>query len=277
MTDPSRRSHWNAHATRWRLIGAPLRPAAEDVAHVKGNVKRFLLSPKAGGRALLLGVTPELAEVAWEPPLSLLAVDKSQGMAEGVWPGDTETRRVQVGDWLALSSAPKQSFDLAVGDGVFTLMEYPSGYRALSAKLAELVAPGGLLCLRLFCRPSKPESVGDVFDALFSNRIGNFHIFKWRLAMALQDEALHSVCLADIWDTFDARVPSLAQLAARTGFPEAEIATIKGYRGMQDRYSYSTVPEVVNVLEPSFELLETWYPSYELGDRCPHLTLRRRG
>jgi len=275
MTEPSPRSHWNAHARRWRLIGAPLRPAAADVEHVKRSVERFLLPSKAPRRALLLGVTPELAEISWEPPLQLLAVDKSQGMAEGVWPGDTAARRVQVGDWLALPSEP--SFDLALGDGVFTLMEYPSGYRALATKLAELVAPGGLLCLRLFCRPERPESVGDVFAALDAKQLGNFHVFKWRLAMALQDEALHSVRLADIWDAFATRVPNIAELSARTGFPEAEIATIEGYRGVQDRYSYSSVDEVASALQPAFDLLETWYPPYELGERCPHLTLRRRG
>lgn len=274
MTEPSQRSHWNAYAARWRLIGAPLRPAAADVAHVKESVARFLLPSKVPHRALLLGVTPELAEIDWEPPLALLAVDKSEGMAEGVWPGDTGTRRVQVGDWLAVS--PQPSFDLALGDGVFTLMEYPSGYRALGAKLAELVRPGGLLCLRLFCRPERAESVDEVVAALEAGQIGNFHVFKWRLAMALQDEARPNVRLADIWDAFASRVASVAELASRTGFAEAEVATIEGYRGVQDQYSYSTVAEVVEVLESSFELLETWLPRYELGERCPHLTLRRR-
>lgn len=287
MTDPAQRSHWNAHATRWNLIGAPLRPAADDVRYVKESVRRFLPSSAdvsvsvsvsvASRRALLLGVTPELAEISWEPPVRLLAVDKSEGMAQGVWPGDTETRRVQVSDWLSLSGFDA-AFDLVLGDGVFTLMEYPVGYRALASKLAEVLRPGGLLCLRLFCRPEpgERESVAAVFEALMAGKIGNFHVFKWRLAMALHDDAAHSVRLADIWDVFHAHAPSFADLAAQTGFPESAIATIEGYRGMEDRYSYSTLQEVVNLLEPAFELLETWHPSYELGARCPHLTLRRR-
>ncbi len=66
-------------------IGPPLRPAAEDVRHVQQSVARFLPSEGATRRrALLLGVTPELARIAWEPPVQLLAVDKSQGMADGV-------------------------------------------------------------------------------------------------------------------------------------------------------------------------------------------------
>jgi SAM-dependent methyltransferase len=274
MTEPSQRSHWNAHATRWQRIGAPLRPGASDVEHVRASVRRFLPPPEGTGRALLLGVTPELAEIDWYPPLSLLAVDKSEGMAAGVWPGDTATRRVQVGDWLAIDGS-SGAFDVALGDGVFTLMDYRAGYDALAAKLGELLRPGGVLCLRLFCRPKKKEEVAAVFEALEAGRIGNFHVFKWRLAMALQDDATHAVRLADIWDVFRARVPSMAELAARTGFPEAEVATIEGYRDVQDRYSYSSVEEVTSVLVPAFELLDTFYPSYELGERCPHLTLRR--
>lgn len=276
---PSQRSHWNAHAARWRLIGPPLRPAAADVQHVRSSVARFL--PAAAHapprRALLLGVTPELAEMVWDPPFQLLAVDQSPGMVEGVWPGDTPSRRAQVADWLSLSGLDG-AFALALGDGVFTLLEYPIGYRALATVLARVVGPGGLLCLRLFCRPAAAarEPVARVFDALFGGRIGNFHVFKWRLAMALQESASHSVRLADIWDVFHAKVPSFAALAAHTGFPETEIATIEGYRGIQDRYSYSTEQEVLDVLEPAFELLQVWYPDYELGERCPHLTLRRR-
>ncbi len=276
MTEAPPRSHWNAHARRWNAIGPPLRPTAADIQHVQQSVARWLPAGVPRGRALLLGVTPELAQIAWQPPLRLLAVDQSPGMAEGVWPGDTALRQVQIADWLSLSGLDAE-FGLALGDGVFTLLQYPAGYRALATVLARAVAPQGLLCLRLFCRPAARESVPAVFDALFTGQLGNFHVFKWRLAMALQDEATHSVRLADVWQAFHERVPNPETLAAHTGFPAPEIATIDGYRGVQERYSYCSEQEVVAVLEPAFELLEIWYPSYELGERCPHLSFRRRG
>jgi hypothetical protein len=72
-----------------------------------------------------LGVTPEIAEIAWEPAHRLVAVDKSEGMVNAVWPGDTPTRRGVVGDWLALD-LPDAPFDLAVGDGVFSVV-VPAG------------------------------------------------------------------------------------------------------------------------------------------------------
>ena len=95
--------------------------------------------------------------------------------------------------------------------------------------------------------------------------------------MAVQGDATRGVRLADIWNELAARVPSLQALAERTGWPAAEIGTIESYRNVEDRYSFSTEREVSAVLAPAFELVETWRPSYELGERCPHLTFRRRG
>jgi len=277
---PARGSaHWDAYAARWRLIGAPLRPAVQDLEYLRESVARLGRAPSASPtepsrRALLLGVTPEIAELAWQPPHRLLAVDKSEGMVNGVWPGDTETRRAIVGDWLALppSEAP---FDLVVGDGIFTLFDFPDGYARLAAALAQLVAPGGLLSVRLFCRPEPSESLDQVFRALFDGAIGNFHVFKWRLAMALQGDATRGVRLADIWTTFCERGGSVAKVAARAGWPEPVVGTIEGYRDVEDRYSYSTAREVVGALAAGFELVETWRPRYELGERCPHLTFRK--
>jgi hypothetical protein len=244
-------------------------------------VSRFW-SPRAGlaaaerEPALLLGVTPEIADIDWQPPVHLLAIDKSEGMVRAVWPGDTGARRAEVGDWLELK--PKGvGFSLVVGDGVFSIFDYPEGYARLAEALGRLTRPAGLLSMRLFCRPEPCERVDEVYDALRAGRIGNFHIFKWRLAMALQGDATRGVRLADIWDSFVANVPGIVELAAQRGWPEAEVRNIESYRDVGDRYSFSTQAEVVSALASSFELLEVWQPDYELGDRCPHLTFRRLG
>lgn len=269
-------SHWNAYAARFRLVGPPLRPGASDITHLRDAVRRHARPGMATGQALLLGVTPEIADIVWEPPLQLLAIDQSAGMIQGVWPGDTSGRQARVGDWLTLAPPSDDGFDLVVGDGVLSLFEYPTGYAVLGAALGRLLRPGGLLALRLFCRAEPNETVSDVMQALWASRIGNFHAFKWRLAMALQGDATRGVRLADIWSCFVEQAGSVRALAERTGFPEPEVSTIEGYRGVQDCYSFSTEREVVEVLAPHFELLETWRGSYELGERCPHLTLRRR-
>jgi hypothetical protein len=278
--EPHEASHWNAYSARWKLVGQPLRPGPADIAYLRASVAR-LWSPRAAVEAaerepaLLLGVTPEIASIDWLPPVELLAVDKSVGMVRAVWPGDTSTRRAEVGDWLELQ-APGAGFALVVGDGVFSIFDYPTGYARLGRALAGLTRPGGLLSMRLFCRPEPCEHPNDVFSALDSGSIGNFHIFKWRLAMALQGDATRGVRLADVWDSFRARVPDIAELARRHGWSEPEARTIESYRDVTDRYSFSTQPEVVTALASNFEHVETWTPDYELGERCPHLTFRRR-
>jgi hypothetical protein len=268
-------SHWNAYAARFNLVGQPLRPGPEDVELLSDAVRRLAPTRAPGAAALLLGVTSELAAITWEPPLQLLAVDRAEGMVNAVWPGDTAQRRAIVGDWLELSPPPG-GFELALGDGVLSLFEYPAGYVRLGSALARLVRPGGLCWLRLFCRPEPCETVKAVVDDLFAGRIGNFHVFKWRLAMALQGDATQGVELAAIWDCFERETGGARAVAERTGYPLEEVATIEAYRGVGDRYSFSTESEVEQVLSPHFELLETARPRYELGARCPHLVLRRR-
>lgn len=266
--------HWNAYAARWALIGEPLRPGPSDLAQLERRVRQALgTAPTIS--ALLLGVTPELATLRWPESLRLLAVDKSEGMVRAVWPGDNGWRRALVGDWVTFEA--EQPFDLVLGDGVFTLFDYPSGYRQLARALARLTRPGGMLDLRLFCRPERVESLDAVLTALESGQIGSFHAFKWRFAMALQGDTTRGVRLADVWQTFRDRVGTPRELAARTGWPEQVISTIDGYRALDDRYSYSTEREAIDCLADAFEHIETWHPSYELGERCPHLSFRRRG
>lgn len=265
--------HWNAHAARWKLIGEPLRPGRSDLFAIARSVEQHLAHEPAR-TALLLGVTPEIAEMSWPMPLRLLAVDQSEAMVRAVWPGDTSMRRAVVGDWLSFEAEP---FDLVLGDGVFSLFDYPTGYDRLAAALARLTRPGGLLNLRLFCRPEPCESLDQVFADVARGRVGNFHIFKWRLAMAVQGDATRGARLADIWQAFHERAGSVHELAAQCGWPEPVVGTIDGYRDVNDRYSYSTEREVIDCLAVDFEHVETWRPEYELGERCPHVSFRRRG
>jgi SAM-dependent methyltransferase len=269
-------THWTSHARQWTLIGPPLRPCSADVEFMQARVRSHFADRSGPLPALLLGVTPELASAAWRPELELVAVDRCEDMIAEVWPGDTAFRRALRAEWLELPFAP-ESFELVLGDGCLTLFDFPRGYERLSASLARVLRPGGRLLLRLFCQPAHAESVDEVFAALGARRIGNFHAFKWRLAMALQgDDSARGVKLADIWDAFRARIPDGRALASAAGLPLAEITTLANYEGVATRYSYSTLEEALGILSSRFELLETWCGSYELGERCPTLVLSRR-
>lgn len=269
-------SHWTSHAEQWALIGPPLRPCPADVEFMQGEVAACFAARRAPLRALLLGVTPELVSAPWQPELDLVAVDRSAAMIRAVWPGETRRRRALRGEWLELP-LPSGSIDLVLGDGCLTLLDFPRGYAALTASLARVLRPGGCVLLRLFCRPARAETVEDVCVALRARSIGNFHAFKWRLAMALQGgDTERGVALADVWDAYRANVRDDAELASETGFRAAEVGTIHNYRGVSTRYTYSTLEETLGVFASDFELINSWCGSYELAERCPTVTLRRR-
>jgi SAM-dependent methyltransferase len=207
--------------------------------------------------------------------MELLAVDQSQAMIDAVWPGDTERRRARVGDWFALSLADG-SVAIALGDGCFSLLDFPRGYLRFAASVARVLAPGGLFSIRLFCRPPAPESPDAVFAALEARRIGNFHAFKWRLAMALQgDDITRGVPVESVWSAFQARLGDASPAAGRLGWAVEEVQTIDNYRGSASVYTFPTVAEVRRALD-CFELVEEWRGEYELGERCPTLLFRRR-
>jgi len=269
-------SHWTSHARQWELIGPPLRPCPADVEFMKTKVMECFTGRPCPPKALLLGVTPELSRATWQPELELLAVDRCAAMIADVWPGDSPLRRAQQGEWLELPVAPG-SMDLVLGDGCLTLFDFPRGYRQLTASLARALRPDGLLILRLFCRPARAESVEDVFAALGARQIGNFHAFKWRLAIALQgDDVARGAVLSEIWDAYRTRIRDDGELSSEQGFPLPEIATIGNYRGVATRYTYSTLDEALAILSSEFEPLEHWYGNYELGELCPSIVLKRR-
>ncbi|HME61478.1 MAG TPA: methyltransferase type 11, partial [Candidatus Binatia bacterium] len=70
--------HQKIYHHAWSHLTPPLRPPAAVVAAVRNQIR------DKHGRALLLGVTPELADVTPQ----LVAVDRNFSMVANVWPGD---------------------------------------------------------------------------------------------------------------------------------------------------------------------------------------------
>jgi SAM-dependent methyltransferase len=267
---------WAVQAARWRHIGPPLRPGAEDLAYLTEHVVRRLPRTAAPLRILMLGVTPELACLRRDAPCELVAVDSSAAMIAGVWPGDAPGRHAVCGDWFRLPVRPGV-FDCALGDGCFSALDYPQGYRRLATALAEALRPSGSFAIRCFCRPPHAETPAAVFAALERGGIGSFHAFKWRLAMALHGEDIaRGVTLAHVWTTFQERVPDRAAWARQRGWSLPVIDTIDNYRDLTARYTYPTVAEIAGALGDAFRLVREWRGGYELAERCPHLLFRRR-
>lgn len=258
---------WAEQAKRWKYVKQPLRPSREDIAHVENcywEMLRYNFVEKPKG--ILLGVTPELADAHLNA--DIIAVDSEQAMIDLVWPGNSDKRKAIVGDWFALSEYTTK-VDWVMGDGCLNALEY-SSYRKLFHSVSNVLKAGGECSLRFFQRPATQDSLFNVLSS--PENYGNFHIFKWHIVMAMQPKLNVGVKLDDVWRLFDQTYPDQNILSAMTGWDTNEINTINNYKGVQSKYSFPRVMEVVEVAkEFNLVLLRTTYQKYELGERCPHL------
>ena len=138
-----------------------------------------------------------------------------------------------------------------------------------SYTLHRVLASDGIVLMRYFVRPRDREDIDAVFADLHAAKIPNFHIFKWRLAMALQDNTADGIVVSKIYNQWAKRGIQVTALACALKWPEAAINTITNYKDKDTRLSFPTVEEIRAVLPP--ELKETLFrvPGYALGERFP--------
>jgi SAM-dependent methyltransferase len=255
-------NHWQDYHRAWSRLTPPLRPPPAAVAAVKAQVGG------GRGRALLLGVTPELAGIAPR----LVAVDRNPAMIAALWPGDSASRHALVGDWRRLSFA-RAAFALCIGDGSLSSLEHPGDVAAAARELARTVESGGRIVCRLYLSPQRAESVAALRDAAMAGRAGNFHGFKMRLAMALAArEKQPNIRVAAIRDAFDTLFADRDGLVRATGWRRDQVDTIDFYEGSAVSYSFPTQDQLLAAVAPAFSAVRL-VPSgaYDLAERCPLL------
>jgi SAM-dependent methyltransferase len=263
---------WEREWSWWHRIAPPLRPAAQDIGILVRLVAQWCNSHgRERPTALLLGVTPEIACMRWPGGTQLVAVDRSRGMIDNIWSRNAfDDAKVLQGTWTALPVAAG-SCDIATGDGCFSQLPYPQGYDDLTNELARVLKHRGLFAMRAFVRPQPAESVQDLLSETKAGRISSFHVFKWRLNMALQPHTTAGVRLHDVWTTFMELFGDPATLAAQTNWPFEDVETIHAYRNIDARYTFPTVPELRAKLSTRFTQIACEFPDYEMGERCPTL------
>ncbi|MDD5565258.1 MAG: hypothetical protein PHQ91_16200, partial [Thermoanaerobaculaceae bacterium] len=79
---------WERTARDWKHFGPPLRPSGPDVARFEALARGEAERRGRALSALLCGVTPEIAGMAWPADTRLTAVEQSIEMIREVWPGD---------------------------------------------------------------------------------------------------------------------------------------------------------------------------------------------
>jgi len=258
-------NHWQAYHRRWSGLEAPLRPNAEIRARIVDLVG------EKSDRILLLGVTPELA-LSFE---NVVAIDKSAAMIANIWPGDSGTRRAIEADWLTLDGSLGK-FSAVIGDGSGNAVAYQHEVAQLLVNARDHLEPGGRFVCRLYARPEAPWSWEELVAEAGQPATGNFHAFKWKLAMRIAADTKPSVTVTLIVDRFDYYFPDRAKLSEATGWDRSVIDMIDTYRGSEAVYCFPTRTEFLaclpsGVREIGFHASGT----YDLALNCPIFSCER--
>jgi len=275
MSDTLRQT-WNDIAYAWDDWGPPLRPDAEDLRHFRLALVRWQAEVRPEvAEVFLCGVTPEIVTMDWPFPIHLIGVDRSESMVRVVWPGDIPgVRRGLVGNWLR-PPVPPHSQDVVLLDGGIGFFDYPDGQRALLAAMHRMLRPRGLVVLRLYAQAERRETLAEVLQALRAGQIGNFHVFKWRVAAALQPDTRRGVKQDEVWRACTEAGLDPSRLPQPGWSPQA-LATIRFYEGKETPLYFPTLAEFRALVAERFQGIEVVYPSYELGERCPFVIARPR-
>lgn len=257
-------SHWDQYAPHWSNVSAPLRPTSEVTQAIAS------LADPGDGAVLQLGVTPELA-AKFE---RLDMVDRSRGMIDGFWPGDTPGRRAICADWLECE-LPSNYYRAVVGDGSLNTLGSPALLERLLARIGDLLEPKARLVCRVFARPSRPFCTEDLIEVASGMKPLNFSAFKWMLAMNRAEAGNMVVATARLRAKFDAMFPNRSALAGATGWPLAEIDTIDVYRGSQDVYVFPTRTELIASAPRGFTIKFEECGGYDLAECCPLMVMER--
>lgn len=258
-------SHWQRYHARWSQIQPPLRPDPDVINAVRAYA--------GTGHTLLLGVTPELADVFDH----LDAVDQNPAMIANVWPGDTTHKKAIEGNWLEIER-PIGAYAAVIGDGSLNNLAWRSGIARVLERAMRWLRPGGHFVCRVFERPPDGYSRRHLLRIASETANINFHAFKWQVAMHLAQERGANVPVASILDLINELFPNRDNLARVTGWPRQAIDTIDIYQGSHVSYSFPDRREFLEAL-PLNAVDVTFTPcgSYDLAACCPILTFHKPG
>ncbi len=231
----------------------------------------------AGGRhtavrALLLGVTPDIACMRWPENSSLMAIERSDAMIEAVWPGNLDTRWAVRGDWLA-PPLRGGTCDVVIGDGALNCLTY-SEFRLLMGSVCRVLDRDGRFVLRCYVQPEDREGTEALVDG--GQEIRSFHAFKLRLLMTLQPDVNRGIAVRDAYRFCASHRPDIERLAVRNGWDREVVEMLELYRVTDTIYTFPTLAELRSLLAEFFDIVSVAIPDYELGERCPLFTLRPR-
>jgi hypothetical protein len=175
---PGQASEWARKAQRILAGGETphFAPDADMLALQQCRVVAHLAAHGANGNALVLGATPELADLALGLGLSVISVDCSAEMFSAAARRrgfSSLTRETEiVGNWLDMGTVASGSMDIVLGDA--SLNNVP--HRQMPAILAEITRVtrrGSLVSLRQIVLPDAAVQEYEFPNALAALRAGH--------------------------------------------------------------------------------------------------------
>jgi len=270
-------SYWHNLAACYPALRWPLRPSSEDIRFMKAEVAKWVAAhSESEPNVLLLGVTPEIADMQLPAASSLTAVDSSMAMARAVWPGNIPGKRqVSCGNWLALP-LQESACGVVIGDGSMNCLPYPDGYLQLAAEVCRVLSTDGIFILRCYIQPAVQERPDDVFADIFREPIPSFHHFKFRILMAMQRSPRVGIAVDEVYRNWADRNIDTRPLTSRAGWEQSAIDTIELYRDSATVHTFPTLAEYRSVLDDFFDEISQFKVPCNLGERCPILVLKPR-
>jgi SAM-dependent methyltransferase len=271
--------YWgDTYAQNW--CPRPLvQPAPEDIAFFESCLlQNNVMPPQAPVRALLLGVTRAIAAMRWPAGTDLVSLDWSEPVIRRLWhdEGVPAGARPIRGDWREMPLATGCR-TVALSDGSYHSITSHEDGVLITRELARVLAPGGLFCTRNFVATDPPERIDDLFDELYGGKAGSLHVFRWRLAAAMQGRSGKGVPRHDIWRLWQSRVGDAAALKAIYGDADRGFVIFERFRNLGGRLFYYTLSELEALCAGAFERVALSVPTYPGGERFPRLALRARG
>jgi hypothetical protein len=270
-------SYWEVMAGCYAALGPPLRPSHEDIQVMERAIRDWSAEfAHRSLRALLLGVTPDIARMTWPARSLLAAIDISIPMARGVWPGNIPGKQAVVcADWQALP-VRDASCHVVAGDGSLSCLRYPQGFLAVLSSVRRALCDEGMFLVRCYVQSEVPESPAAVFEDMFEGAIPSFHEFKLRLLMALQRRAADGVAVESAYQHWASYGFDAVEVSERTGWEPDAIRMIDLYRESETVYSFPTFSQLRSVIRDHFEEITVIGTSNGAGGRCPILICRPR-
>lgn len=161
-------------------------PSEEVLAIQRSRVADFVARNGTGCLAVILGATPELADIALAAGCRVVRVDCNPAMFEAATRrqrvADRRNETCVIGDWLHLETIRAGAADIVLGDSSLNNVPHEQ-MQGQIAELERITRPGSQLLLRQIVIPDEPRPDYEFDRAVAAYRAGDVtaNEFHWML------------------------------------------------------------------------------------------------